>query len=108
MLRLRKILLLNSIYIILFIWSLIISLLRINYPSIYYNNGFNTIKGKIISIENRIDNKKIIIKSKEKLIGYYYGKTNIHLGDNIEVYGEIYVPDNNHNENTFIFFIEII
>ena len=101
MLRLRKILLLNSIYIILFIWSLIISILRINYPSIYYNNGLNTIKGKIISIENRIDNKKIIIKSKEKLIGYYYGKTNIHLGDNIEVYGEIYVPDNNHNENTF-------
>ena len=101
MLRLRKILLLNFVYIILFIWSLIISLLRINYPSIYYNNGLNTIKGKIISIENRIDNKKIIIKSKEKIIGYYYGKTNIHLGDNIEVYGEIYVPDNNHNENTF-------
>ena len=103
MLKLRKILLYDYLYILLFIIVLIISIIRINIkPKLYYNNT-NKIIGIITNIVHKDNKYTITIKGKEKVIGTYYSYDDIDLsvGDKIEVVGEIYKPTSNTNKNTF-------
>ena len=103
MLKLRKILLYDSIYIGILIIVLIISIIRINIkPNLFYKDN-NSIVGKIESLEYEDDYYKLTIKGKEKILGNFYSKNkiNIHLGDKIKVSGIISEPTNPTLENTF-------
>ena len=103
MLKLRKILLYDSLYIILLIIVILISIIRLNIkPKLYYNNT-NKIIGIITNI-NKKDNKyTLTIKGKEKVLGAYYSNNdlNVSIGDKVEVIGEVYIPNSNTNINTF-------
>ena len=103
MLKLRKILLYDSIYIGILIIVLIISIIRINIkPNLFYKDN-NSIVGRIESLEYEDDYYKLTIKGKEKILGNFYSKNkiNIHLGDKIKVSGIISKPTNPTLENTF-------
>ncbi len=99
MLRLRKILLCDYLYIGILIIVLLISILRIN--NNHKKISTNKITGTIINITHNEDKTTLIIKSKEKIIGTFYKKINIDLGDKVEVIGELSIPKTNTNENTF-------
>ena len=103
MLRLRKILLYDSIYIGILIIVLIISIIRINIkPNLFYKEN-STIVGRVESLEYEDDYYKLTIKGKEKVLGNFYSKNkiNIHLGDKIKVSGIISEPTNPTLENIF-------
>ncbi len=103
MLRLRKILLYDSIYIGILLIVLIISIIRINIkPNLFYKEG-STITGIIQNIEYEEDYYKLTIKGKEKVLGSFYSKNkiDIHLGDKIKVSGIISEPTNPTLINTF-------
>ena len=75
MLQLRKILLLDKIYIIIFLIVIIVSIIRlsINNKSIYTNKT-TTATGIITNINNTNDKYTIYLKSKENLLVKYYSK----------------------------------
>ena len=103
MLRLRKILLYDSIYIGILLIVLIISIIRINIkPNLFYKED-STITGIIQNIEYEEDYYKLTIKGKEKVLGSFYSKNkiDIHLGDKIKVSGIISEPINPTLINTF-------
>ena len=103
MLRLRKILLYDSIYIGILLIVLIISIIRINIkPNLFYKED-STITGIIQNIEYEKDYYKLTIKGKEKVLGSFYSKNkiDIHLGDKIKVSGIISEPINPTLINTF-------
>ena len=103
MLRLRKILLYDSIYIGILIIVLIISIIRINIkPNLFYKEN-STIVGRVESLEYEDDYYKLTIKGKEKVLVNFYSKNkiNIHLGDKIKVSGIISEPTNPTIKNTF-------
>ena len=103
MLRLRKILLCDSIYIGILLIVLIISIIRINIkPNLLYKED-STITGIIQNIEYEEDYYKLTIKGKEKVLGSFYSKNkiDIHLGDKIKVSGIISEPTNPTLKNTF-------
>ena len=104
MITLRKILLQNSIYYVLFIIILFISFIRISIPkkSIYTDNT-KSITGKIT---NRIYNNETLtlnIRSRENVIIKYYTKKDlkIYIGDTIKVYGEFNKPNDNKTKYLF-------
>ncbi len=104
MLTLRKILLQDKLFIIIFIFVIIISIIRLIIPkSSNYNNKTNDLTGIIIDIHKLDDNYKIIVKGKEKVIVNYYSKENINLklGDKIKVEGEFTKPENNKTKYLF-------
>ena len=111
MLRLRKVLLSNYLYIIILVIVSLISLIRLIVPkeSIYKDNQttFNSIVEKY-SIDQ--DKLTIYLKDKETLIGYYYFKdkkeqkyfkNNIELGDRLLVEGSLNKPSINKTDNLF-------
>ena len=103
MLKLRKILLCDYIYIILLIIVVLISIIRLNIkPKLYYDNT-NIITGIITNIIQKDNKYSLTIKGKEKVLGIFYSNKNINLniGDKVEVIGEIYKPNSNTNINTF-------
>ena len=103
MLRLRKILLYDSIYIGILIIVLIISIIRINIkPNLFYKEN-SKIVGTIENIEYEDDYYKLTIKGKEKVLGNFYSnnKIDIHLGDKVKVSGIISEPTNPTIKNTF-------
>ena len=82
MLRLRKILLCNYLYIIIIIVVGIITLIRLN-NSIIYNSPYTGTITKITKLDN-----KTSITINDKVIGTTYKNIDINLGDKIKVYGE--------------------
>lgn len=99
MIRLRKVLLSNYLYLTVIILVLIISLIRINIEKTsIYNKSINEIIG-VISKYNVDGNKlSLTLNSKEKLIGTYYFKNkkeknhfinDINLGDKVKVIGKL-------------------
>lgn len=103
MLKLRKILLYDSIYIGILIIVLIISIIRINIkPNLFYKEN-STIVGRAESLEYEDDYYKLTIKGKEKVLGNFYSKNkiDIHLGDKVKVSGIISEPTNPTIKNTF-------
>ena len=86
MLKLRKILLCDFLYISIFVLVIIITIIRLNIPNKYNLNdkSFTGIVDKIIIKNNKTT---IYIKNKETVIASTYKKINIKLGDKIKVYG---------------------
>lgn len=108
MIKLRKILLYKSLYLIIFVCAIIYVFVFIK----IYNNKCsikpNNITGKIIS--QKISGNKLVleIKSKDKLLATYFFKTkkekdnyNNKLGDLIYIKGTLSYPKNNTNYNLF-------
>ena len=94
MLKLRKILLLDIIYYLIFICILFITIVRITIPKkSIYNINTNSVEGIIINKVDKDNKITLIIKSKEKIQVNYYlknnKKINLNLGDKVIIYGEI-------------------
>ena len=111
LIKLRKILLLKSIYITLFIISLI-------YLVIYINIGFtSSLEGSETKVEGVVDSIKyqgnkmtLTLKTNEKLIATYYFDTKeeldkvkkeLSLGDMLVLEGELSKPSSNKNFYSF-------
>ena len=111
MLKLRKILLLNYLYIIIFFIVIITSIIRINIPK-ENNYKETTITNNYVVTKYYIDDNILTInlENKEKTIGKYYFKEqqeiknfkeNINLGDTIKVTGIIKIPNSNTSKYLF-------
>ena len=105
MLQLRKILLLDRLYIIILIVAVLTLIIRIcnEKESIYTENNYKEV-GKIVSIEKIDNNYNIIIKNKEKLLIKYNDNNNnirLNLGDTIEIEGIFYKPQKNTTKYLF-------
>ena len=104
MLTFRKILLQDKLFIILFIFVIIISIIRISIPK-QSNYGPNSTKiiGIIIECHHINDQYKMTIKGKEKVIVNYYSKDDIklNLGDKIKVVGKFIKPESNKTKYLF-------
>lgn len=104
MIRLKTLLQYNYFYIILVILVLCLTFIR---NSFYNESKFNGSETSFVGIVDEIkksdDYYKIMIKSKEKIIGSYYSKEplNISLGDKITFKGTLSKPKNNTIPNTF-------
>ncbi len=99
MLKLRKILLCDYLYIILLIIVLLISIPRLSNNHKKLNT--NKVIGTITNITKKDDKTTLIIKSKERIIATYYKEIDIDLGDKVLLIGELSIPNKNTNENTF-------
>ena len=89
LITLRKILLQNSIYYVLFIIILIITLIRISIPKkSIYTDKTKYITGIITNKIYKDETLTLNVKSKEIIIVKYYTKQdiNINIGDTIKVY----------------------
>ena len=104
MLILRKILLCDYLYKSILLLSLIIVVINIIIPktSRYTTNSTNAI-GIVTNIIDSNDKLIIYIANKETLIGTIYkpNKTNIHLGDTIEIQGIFMTPNKNTSKYLF-------
>ena len=102
MLKLRKILLCDYIYISIFITVIILTIIRLNIPNksnIKENNkSFTGIVDKIIIKDN---STILYIKNKEIVIAYTYKNKNIKLGDKIKVYGKFNYSNRLIRKNIF-------
>ncbi len=103
--RLKILLKYNTLYYILIGLALSFSLIYaylIKYQS-KYDADDKEIIGVITKINIEANKYKLEIKSKEKVIGYYYAKDNLNLelGMKIKVVGLLYLPSNNTIPNTF-------
>ena len=104
MLILRKILLCDYLYKSILLLSLMIVVINIIIPktSRYTTNSTNAI-GIVTNIIDSNDKLIIYIANKETLIGTIYKpkKTNIHLGDTIEIQGIFMTPNKNTSKYLF-------
>ena len=107
MLRLRKILLYDALYISIFLISVIGLILRLMIPT---KMNYKTIPKEWIGIVEEIQTKEdkltITLKNKYKIIGTYYIQKDkklpiIHLGDKLKVTGEFNLPKSNTTEYLF-------
>ncbi|MGN1355429.1 MAG: DNA internalization-related competence protein ComEC/Rec2 [Bacilli bacterium] len=111
MLKLRTILLHDYIYYILLSITVLITIINILIPrQSIYNENIKSIRAKIISSSITGDNLNLTIKNKEKLLITYYFKSkqekinfqkNYHLGDIIEVKGDLSIPKKNTTKYLF-------
>ena len=106
LLKLRKILLSNIPYIILFAFTIIIVVIRLLIPETSkYNENTTTITGTITNIAIKDEQVKITLKAQEKILLTYYLKEKESfkyiLGDEIKVNGTISVPKKNTSKNLF-------
>ena len=106
LLKLRKILLSNIPYIILFAFTIIIVVIRLLIPETSkYNENTTTITGTITNIAIKDEQVKITLKAQEKILLTYYLKEKESfkyiLGDEIKVKGTISVPKKNTSKNLF-------
>ena len=109
LLRLRKILLSNYLYISILLIVIFISIIRLIIPK---ESKYNINENTFIFIIDKynIDNDKLTIylKGKETVIGTYYFKNeyetnnfNLKLGDQIKVIGNLKEPEINKTDNLF-------
>ena len=111
MLKLRTILLHDYIYYILLSITVLITIINILIPrQSIYNENIKSIRAKIISSSITGDKLNLTIKNKEKLLIKYYFKSkqekinfqkNYHLGDIIEVKGDLSIPKKNTTKYLF-------
>ena len=107
LIRLRKILLSKSIYITLFIISLIYLVIYINIDFTSSFEGSETkIDGEVLSIKYQGNKMTLTLKTKEKLIATYYfdteeelnkTKKELSLGDTLTLKGELNEPISSQN-----------
>ena len=105
MLKLRKILLYNYPYYLIFTIVIIISLIRLNIPKIsQFDNNTKQVIGIITSIKEKDKQVTLTIKNKEKILATYYINkinTKYKLGDKIKVIGEFKEPKSQKTKNLF-------
>ena len=111
LLKLRTILLQDKLYYLIFILVVLITIVNINIPrNSIYNPNMTEVSGKIISETIEGNKLKLILKNKEKIIvNYYFEKeyekysyqNKFHLGDYINVEGELVEPTSPSTENLF-------
>ena len=90
MLLLRKILLCNYPYWIIFIITIISVIIRINIPKqSSYTENSTSFTGIIIKIEDQ----KLYVKNKEIIIATINQKVNYHLGDKVKITGTFQKPN---------------
>ena len=110
--KLRKILLCDSLYYAILILSTIFSFLYIKYYGYesIYNIDQTTFNLRIHSYKIDGDKLSLELKDKENLVGTYYFKTeeelnyfvnNYSIGDTINLSGTLNIPSNNTMPNTF-------
>ena len=107
LIKLRKVLLFKSIYITLFIISLIYLVIYINIDFTSSLEGSETkIDGEILSIKYQGNKMTLTLKTKEKLIATYYfdteeelnkTKKELSLGDTLTLKGELNEPISSKN-----------
>ena len=97
MLRLRKALLCDWLYILILFLVLIITIIRLNIPNkSNLTAKTNTFTGIVTKIEKTDDKTKLYIENNETIIGTIYkNNLNINLGDKIKVFGEFLKPSSN-------------
>ena len=86
MLRLRKILLYDYLYYVLFVIAIISVLISINQKSLY-NESSKKVIGTILSIKERNNKTTYIVKGKEKIIVYLNSNNKYKLGDKVLIKG---------------------
>lgn len=110
MLRLRKILLCNYLYYLIFLLSVIYTAIFINIKhELKLNLNSKILIGRVESISLSGNKLSLIVKNKEKIKATYY-LTNkdeihlikqIHLGDKVRLEGEFSLPLTNKDEYSF-------
>ena len=93
MLQLRKILLLDNLYIILLIIVIILLILRLSLPvKSEYTSSTNSLTGIVLKKVYKDEKLTLIVKQREKVLVSKYSKTdlNINLGDKIYIKGKIF------------------
>ncbi len=102
MLRLRKILLCDYFYYLIFIISLLLTLIIVNQNQIsHYNETDTEVVGKIISIKKDENKITYLVKGKEKILINYKGNNNYHLGDKVIIKGIFKIPNTNTTKYLF-------
>ena len=101
MLKLRKILLYDYLYVIIFLLIIVISITRLLTPKKSNLNNKKTFTGIITKIEKTSKKTNIYIKDKETVIAYTYKDINLNLGDKVYVTGEFIKPSSNTTKNIF-------
>ena len=105
MLKLRKILLYNYPYYLIFIIVIIVSLIRLNITKTSeYDVNTKQVIGIITTIKEKDNLVTLTVKNKEKiLVTYYLNKINkkYKLGDKVKVIGEFKEPKPQKTKNLF-------
>lgn len=103
MLRLRKILLLDYLYISITLLVLLITIFRLSIPiNSNYNESSTSFTGIITKIIIKEDKVTLYVKNKETVIATYYdSKCNFKLGDKVKVLGEFKLPNTNTSDYLF-------
>ena len=106
MLRLRKILLSDYLYLSIVIFTLLVTIYRLCIPlESNYNESDTTFTGIIEKIIIKDDKVTIYIKNKETIIGTYYlnrlNYSNLKLGDKVRINGLFKLPTSNTTKYLF-------
>jgi len=106
LLKLRKILLCNFVFYTVFIFSISLTIIRINIPKTSnYNEKSKNLTGIIIQIIEKEDKVIYKIKTKEIIIGTLYlnnkEKQKVQLGDKVRIIGTFKRPQKNTTKNLF-------
>ena len=105
--KLKNILQYNYVYYILFIISIVITIIGINTePKSIYNENTKSVRGVVTEYKITDDKITIYLKSQEDIVISYYYKNkkeidNISYGDEIKVNGTFNKPSNNTVPNLF-------
>ena len=106
MLRLRKILLCDYLYIVIIILVLLITIIRLSIPvKSNYTESSASFIGTIEKIIIKDNKVTIYLKNKETIIGHYYlnelNYSNLKLGDKIKITGTFKLPSSNTTDYLF-------
>ena len=103
MLRLRKILLLDYLYLSITLIVLLITIMRLSIPlKSNYNEKSTSFIGIVTKVIIKNEKVTIYVKNKETVIATYYdSKCNLKLGDKVKVLGSFKTPSTNTTEYLF-------
>ena len=103
MLRLRKILLLDYLYLSITLIVLLITIIRLSIPlKSNYNEKSTSFIGIVTKVIIKNEKVTIYVKNKETVIATYYdSKCNLKLGDKVKVLGSFKTPSTNTTEYLF-------
>ena len=103
MLRLRKILLLDYLYLSITLIVLLITIMRLSIPlKSNYNEKSTSFIGIVTKVIIKNEKVTVYVKNKETVIATYYdSKCNLKLGDKVKVLGSFKTPSTNTTEYLF-------
>ena len=103
MLKLRKILLLDYLYLSITLIVLLMTILRLSIPlKSDYNEKSTSFIGTVTKIIIKNEKVTVYVKNRETVIATYYdSKCNLKLGDKVKVLGNFKTPSTNTTEYLF-------